>query len=144
MSARFGREIEFTGVDLPGQVRPGETVEVRYHWRALSRLSDDYWAFVHLQGPGYALIHDHVIGRPTFGTSHWVAGEEASVTVPLVVPPDAEPGPYRIRLGVWLPDTGKRLRVTETDLPHAPHSVEIGVMTVVARDPTVRVGRLSH
>jgi hypothetical protein len=139
VSARFGREIELMGVDLPSQVHPGETVEVRYHWRALSRLPEDYWAFVHVQGPGHELNQDHVLGRPTFGTSHWEAGEEASVAVPLVMPPDARPGPYRIRVGVWLPETGKRLRVTETDLPHAPRSVDIGAMTVVTADQTARV-----
>ena len=47
-----------------------------------------------------------------------------------MVPPGVPAGTYRVRLGVWLPGTGKRLRVTETNLPIAPRSVEIGTLTV--------------
>ena len=134
VSARFGRELELRGIDLPAKARPGQAIEVRYYWRALSHLSEDYWAFVHVQGPGLELNQDHVLGTSTFGTSRWEAGEETAQSVPLQIPRDAPPGQYRIKLGVWLPETGKRLRVTETDFTHVPRSVDIGTVAVVAPD----------
>ena len=30
---RFGEALDLVGVDLPSEVRPGDTVTVRYHWR---------------------------------------------------------------------------------------------------------------
>jgi len=131
LSARYGRDLELTGADLPAEVRAGETAHVRYYWHALSRMRDDYWAFVHVHGPEHELNQDHVLGPTLFGTSHWEADEEVVEAVPLPVPVDTPPGPYRVKLGLWLPETGKRLRVTETDLPHAPRYVEIGTVTVL-------------
>jgi Dolichyl-phosphate-mannose-protein mannosyltransferase/F5/8 type C domain len=134
LSVRFGRELELTGIDLPVVVRAGETTAVRYHWHALSRMRQDYWAFVHVDGSQRELNQDHALGPPLFGTSHWEADEQAVQSVPLAVPADTPPGPYQVKVGVWLPQTGKRLRVTETDLPHVPRFVEIGTVTVVAPD----------
>src|SRR5262249_55451976 len=39
LSARFGRELELTGLDLPAVARPGETVQLGYHWRAISQVA---------------------------------------------------------------------------------------------------------
>ena len=47
---RFGEALDLVGVDLPREVRPGDTVTVRYHWRLAQSLRQDYWAFLHVRG----------------------------------------------------------------------------------------------
>ncbi len=131
VAVRFGRELELTGAALPLVVRSGETVTVRYDWRALSRMRQDYWAFVHVHGEHRWINEDHVLGVVTFGTSRWSPGEEVRESLALTVPPGTPPGSYRVKIGVWFPSTGKRLRVTAADRPQSPHDVELGTLTVV-------------
>jgi hypothetical protein len=129
--ARFGSSLELTGVDLPGEVRPGERVIARYAWRALRPMRQDYAAFVHIRGPGGLINHDHLLGAD-YGTSRWAVGERTRETLALVVPPDAPPGSYRVVVGVWFPPTATRLSVADTDLPHGRDAVTVGTVTVVS------------
>jgi 4-amino-4-deoxy-L-arabinose transferase-like glycosyltransferase len=128
--ARFGDVLELTGVELPATVRRGERVVMRYAWRALRRMRVDYAAFVHLQGPGRLLLDDHALGDD-YGTSWWDEGERTEETRRFVVPADAPPGPYRLKIGVWWPETRSRLRLTATDLPGQRDGVLVGTITVV-------------
>jgi hypothetical protein len=36
-----------------------------------------------------------------------------------------------LRVGVWLPSTGRHLRVLSSDLPQGPRAITIGTLTVV-------------
>jgi 4-amino-4-deoxy-L-arabinose transferase-like glycosyltransferase len=128
--ARFGEALELTGVELPATVRRGEPLVVRYAWRALRRSAVDYAAFVRLQGPGRLLFDDHLLGG-SYGTSWWDDAERAVETRRLVLPADAPPGTYRLKVGVWRPETGSRLRLTATDLPDRDrHAAVVGTITV--------------
>ena len=62
---RFGDALDLVGVDLPREVRPGETVTVRYHWRLAQPLRQDYWAFLHVRGLKDARNQDQPIGAGT-------------------------------------------------------------------------------
>jgi hypothetical protein len=129
--ARFGDTLELTAVGLPERVRRGEPVVVRYGWRALHRLPVDYAAFVRLQGPGRLLLDDHTLGGG-FGTSWWDDGERTVETRRIVVPADAPPGLYQLKIGVWRPEAKARLRLTASDLPGSDrHAVVVGTITVV-------------
>jgi hypothetical protein len=126
---RFGDVLDLVGLDLPGEVRPGDTAIVRYHWRLVQPLRQDYVAFLHVRGLRRAANQDQPIGGPSFGTSLWATGEEIRQTVTFRVPPDTPPGRYPLHTGVWLPWTGKQLRAM-TDLPLARRAVVIGYLTV--------------
>jgi hypothetical protein len=128
---RFGDALDLVGLDLPGEVRAGETATVRFHWRLVQPLRQDYWAFLHVRGPKKALglNQDRPIGGRSFGTSLWPSGEELRQSVTVRVPAATPPGRYPLRTGVWLPWTGKQLRAT-TELPIVRRAVVIGYLTV--------------
>ncbi|HWC04909.1 MAG TPA: glycosyltransferase family 39 protein [Methylomirabilota bacterium] len=128
---RFSEALDLVGVDLPAEVRPGDTVTVRYHWRLLQPLRHDYWVFLHVRGLKSARNQDQPIGALHFGTSRWTPGEEVRQGVTFRVPPDTPPGAYPLRAGVWLPWTGKQLRASAPDLPIVHRAVVIGRLTVV-------------
>jgi hypothetical protein len=132
VQVRFGRELELVGIDGPAEARPGDVVRLRYHWRRRDPSAADYWVFLHTSGlPGSNGQADQVVGGPDYGSSQWAPGERIHQTVTFTVPPDAAPGVYPLRLGVWLPSTGRRLRVVSSDLPQGTHAVDIGTLTVV-------------
>jgi hypothetical protein len=127
---RFGRDLELAGVDLPSEARPGETVRLGYHWRLVESTPYDYWAFLHVVGLPGGGNHDQLVGG-AYGSSHWTAGEHVRQTVTFTIPPDALPGAYPLRLGVWLPATGRRLDVLYSDVPQARRAVSLGSLVVV-------------
>jgi hypothetical protein len=107
-------------------------VRLRYHWRRRDPSAADYWVFLHASGlPGSNGQADQVVGDPDYGSSQWAAGERIHQTVTFTVPPDAAAGVYPLRLGVWLPSTGRHLRVLSSDLPQGTRTVDIGTLSVV-------------
>ena len=128
---RFGQDLELLGVDGPPEARPGETVRVRYHWHLLDATAYDYWVFLHVLGlPGDG-NHDQLVGGLHYGPSRWATGERVRQTVTFTVPPDTPPGVYPLRVGVWLPSTGRRLRILSSDLPQVRRAVDLGTLVVV-------------
>jgi hypothetical protein len=126
---RFGKDLELVGVDLPSEARPGETVRLEYYWRLLGTTSYDYWVFLHVIGWPSNRNHDEMVGG--YGSSNWAAGERVRQTVTLTVPPDAKPGAYPLRVGVWLPSTGRRLHILSSDVPTARRAVTLESLVVV-------------
>ena len=128
LRVRFGRELELVGVDSPIEARPGETVRLGYHWRLVTPTAYDYWVFLHGVGLPGGGNYDRVVGE--YGSSNWSPGERVAQTVTFKVPPETAPGRYPLRVGVWLPSTGRRLFPQTTDVPEAHRSVTIGTLVV--------------
>jgi hypothetical protein len=125
----FGKELELFGVDGPLEARPGETVRLAYYWRLLEPTSYDYWVFLHVVGLPGGGNHDAIVG--SYGSSRWAAGERVRQTVTFTVPPDTAPGTYPLRVGVWLPSTGRRLHILASDVPQARRAASLGSLVVV-------------
>jgi hypothetical protein len=134
LSAAFGRAVELAGYDLrPARVRPGDALEITYHWR----LGEP------APGPLVAWVHFIPVGRGSvrFGDDHEVPGrlrglgrgpQHVAERRRVVVPPDAPRGSYRVVLGVLEPDSGRRLRRTIAGIvPTWSRSVEMGTFEVI-------------
>jgi hypothetical protein len=128
---RFGPNLELVGVDGPAEARAGETVRLSYHWRLRGAAPHDPWVFLHVLGWDGARNHDQPVGQIEFGPSRWVAGDRVRQTLAFTVPPGTAPGAYSLRAGVWLPSTGRRLRILASDLPQTRHAVDLGTLVVV-------------
>jgi hypothetical protein len=107
----FAGLLTLVGYDLAA-VGPRE-FDVTYYWRAQRKMSSNYAAFVHFEGPGSRFQDDHVLGVPQHGTASWEDGETVKVTRRVRVPESAPPGTYSLRLGVWEPRIGKHLHRRE-------------------------------
>jgi len=96
---------------LPTQMRPGESIHLRFALRATREVDVNYNVFAHLID-----LNDRVVAQvdawPQGGawpTINWVPGQVVEDVYLLTLPPDAAPGEYRIALGMYDPLGGSRL-----------------------------------
>lgn len=117
-ATRFGDHIFLESVELtpdPPTLRPGDVLSVTLTWRADGRPSQAYTVFVHLVGEGDRIIVQ-ADGQPQAGeypTSFWDAGERIADTRVILIPPEALSGSYRLRVGLYLLETGERLPILD-------------------------------
>lgn len=112
----LGETVELMAYDLPTETfAPGNDLPLTVAWQALASLDASYTVFVHLVSPdgGNLAQVDRLpaIDGETYPTDQWVPGEIVVDTYRLAIPADAPPGTYRLRLGLYIPETGTRLDV---------------------------------
>jgi hypothetical protein len=108
-TATFAGQIQLLGYDVQTQ----KTATVTLHWRCLQPPAADYTVFVHLLDANGETIaqHDSQPQGGAYPTSICDAGEVVVDLHPLSLPPDLPAGKYRLRVGLYRPETGKRLPV---------------------------------
>ncbi len=112
LNVLFGRELRLLGYQL---ARDEAQLTLTLHWRAERLMDVDYKIYVHVFDPdtGFRPIQDDAMPlRWNFPTTYWRQGDIVSdpIPLPLTVAP---PGVYRIAVGAYDPDTGKRLPVID-------------------------------
>ena len=88
---------------LQARVRPGETMVVSLHWRALEVVTTRYVVFVHLLGPTGGLVAQDD-REPVNGlqpTNTWTPGVSLWDPRQIYIPADAAPGVYQLRTGMY-------------------------------------------
>lgn len=94
---------------------PGDLLKVILCWQALQRIERDYTVFLHLVDADDRLWAQHD-GQPEGGfypTSYWDVGEIVEDEHQIALPLDIPPGEYTLQAGVYLLNTGERLRVID-------------------------------
>jgi hypothetical protein len=96
---------------------PEQTISLVLRWRALQPVSDSYTVFVHLIGPGGAVVaqedREPRVGETSVPTNSWTPGVIVADNHTLGVPPNAVSGIYQLRTGMYLPSSGQRLPVLD-------------------------------
>jgi hypothetical protein len=116
--ANFDDKIQLLGYDLPAaHLSPGDSLPLTLVWQSLtSDMRESYTVFVHLVGPD-GTIHgqwDKAPGeRGKQPTTSWVKGEVVIDPIPVPLAPDAPPGTYRVRVGLYLAPDGPRLPIRD-------------------------------
>jgi hypothetical protein len=97
---------------------PGQTVELILYWQALAEPAAVYTAFLHVlnEAGETVLSADHWPGG--LPSDIWDAGQVIEDRVPLPLPAELPPGVYRIRLGLYTADDGRRLPLDGRDADH--------------------------
>ncbi|MFL7792576.1 MAG: hypothetical protein AB8I69_10585, partial [Anaerolineae bacterium] len=119
------------------EVVPGEAVDVTLYWAAQAPMLVDYTVFLHLAapvGPPYAQAD----GQPQYGTyptSFWDAGEIVRDPRTIVIPADLLPGEYPLVAGMYLLETGERLRWLAPDGSEQGDAVPLVMLAVHADTP---------
>jgi hypothetical protein len=112
--AVFGDRFRLLGYDVR---QAGDQMTVTLHWKALQRVDTAYQFFVHLIDP----ISEKLVAQAdvmpyhwTYPTFWWEADEIVSdeITLPLAGVPQ---GSYRLEIGVYDPDSGERLPLSDGD-----------------------------
>ncbi len=100
----YAQPLSLAGYDLtPGHASPGQTISLALYWQANAKLDENYMTFVHLSRPDGSLAaqDDHIAGADSFPSSLWQTGTLVRNTFSLTIPPDAQPGVYKIIVGLY-------------------------------------------
>ena len=126
----FDHDIALIGLDLPSNsLRAGQSLTYSLYWQALAPISQDYTVFTHLldmEGNLRAQL-DNMPQQGHYPTSWWDDSETVIDPYSLSLPSDLEPGQYRLRVGLYLPETGQRLHLKNEvkDFVDLPTSITI-------------------
>ncbi len=116
VDAVFGDEIVLLGYTL-SELENG-TAELSLIWQALQAPKADYTVFVHLlypDGTCCAWQQDSAPVSGSYATSRWLAGEVVVDAYDIALPPDLAPGDHALEVGLYFPETGRRLVVETGD-----------------------------
>jgi hypothetical protein len=122
---RLGETVHFLGYDLEGAVAgeglvPGRELQVALTWQAQSTPEQNYTVFVQLldEAGQVRAQHDGQPGGGSLITMTWAPGEYVRDEHRLTLPNDLAVGDYRLIVGMYLPDSGERLRVVDEASQH--------------------------
>jgi hypothetical protein len=121
LDARFGEEVRLLGYDL---VQLDGTLELALYWQATQHPEGYYKVFVHLLDPETGAIvaqHDAVPRDWTYPTNWWETGEVVSDKITLSMA-DVPPGEYRLAVGMYEPEGGERLPISDNTGRPRPES----------------------
>lgn len=121
---QFEDEITLAGYAVDERLlSPGQTVRLTLYWRSRGNPAQNYKVFVHLVDIEERGVAQHD-SPPPVPTSAWQAGQLIVDEHPLIVP---APGPYRFVVGLYEPDTGRRLRLLrQGQTPVQADSISLG------------------
>jgi 4-amino-4-deoxy-L-arabinose transferase-like glycosyltransferase len=138
LDADLGGQVTLLGCEVDKlEAAPGEAVDVMLYWAVQSPMPADYTVFLHLaapSGPPYAQAD----GQPQHGaypTSFWDAGEVVRDPRTIVVPADLPPGEYPLVTGMYLLETGERLRWLSPDGNVQGDAVPLAMLAVHTDTP---------
>jgi hypothetical protein len=114
----FGDQIALISYEMDTRaIRPGETLTLTLHWEGLADMDENYSVFTYIQGDD-AQIWARSDGWPRGGdapTAAWQVGQQVIDPYPLTLDPNTPPGVYDVEIGLYLSQTGKRLRLITPD-----------------------------
>jgi len=115
VGATFGDSVTLLGYDVDRrEVGRGEAIHLTLYWQARRSMEQEYTVFTHLlDGTDHiSAQQDSVPVRGTRPTTSWVEGEVIVDEYELVVKGDAPTGEHQIEVGLYEPESGRRLSVT--------------------------------
>jgi hypothetical protein len=120
LEARFGPAIELVGLIGPTKpaavkIIPGQPLEVTLIWRAAELIEADYIVTVQLLD-GQNQVRAQRDSAPLNGaapTSSWAVEEVVPDRAILTIPEEIGPGPHRLLIALYRPETGERLPLAD-------------------------------
>src|SRR5574341_1454923 len=94
---------------------PGAVVRFAMQWVSAVPVQDSFKIFVHIIGPDGQIQaqHDGIPGAGLLPMTAWEPGQPVVDRFAIRLPADLPPGEYEVRVGIYHPDSGLRLPVTE-------------------------------
>ena len=112
-----GGQIRLMGSEMaPSLIKAGDAVTVTLIWQAVQIPTPDYTVFVHLRDAGGHSVAqaDSPPQAGAYPTSFWDAGETVVDDHTIAIPADLPVGDYTVAVGLYRPDTGERLSITQS------------------------------
>jgi len=128
----LGDKVRLLGYNIESGFRPGDNIHLTLFWQCLKEMDQDYTVFTHLVDE-----KQHIWGQkdnpPVDGfypTTKWEVGEIVRDQYDLTIPQDIAPGEYRLKVGMYLAETGERLRAVRGKEPLAENAVTLSPFQV--------------
>ena len=114
---RLEDDVALLGFDLPvTSTRPGDLVPVTLYWKAMAPLQHNLRVFVHFLGPDGNLWGQSDKWNPAdFPMNGWPLDLYVRDEHDAQLRPDAPPGVYTVRAGLWDSETGIRMHVLDAN-----------------------------
>jgi hypothetical protein len=119
VGADLGGKVRLLGYNIESGFRPEDNIHLTLFWQCLEEMEQSYTIFIHLVD-----ARDNIMAQkdnpPVDGfhsTTNWEVGETVRDQYDLVIPPDVSSGEYRLKVGMYLAETGERLNVLEDGVP---------------------------
>jgi hypothetical protein len=123
LGVQFGDDVTLLGYTLqPEPVQPGGLLRITLFWRADAPIDERYVIFTHLLDATGQMVgqRDSEPGRGQRSTVNWTPGETVVDALLMPIDPAAEPGRYRLMVGIYT-------RVDEQRLPASgPQDMDLG------------------
>jgi len=107
----LGDKVVLLDYKLEGPLRHGATIRLTLYWQALKEMEKDYTVFVHVVD-GEGTVWGQWDSQPVSGerpTSGWERGEVIGDTYKVSIDVEGPREGYKIKVGVYLVETGERL-----------------------------------
>jgi hypothetical protein len=115
VEASLGDKVRLLGYNVESGFRPGDNIHLTLFWQCLGKMRWDYTVFTHLVGERGNIMaqKDNLPVDGFHPTTKWELGEIVRDQYDLVISPGAPPGQYQLEIGMYLAETGERLRVLD-------------------------------
>jgi len=130
--ANLGERVHLLGYNIESGFRPGDNIHLTLFWQCLEEMEQSYAVFTHLVDAG-----DHVVAQkdnpPVDGfyhTTKWRAGEIVRDQYDVTIPEGAALCEYRFKVGMYLAETGERLRAVRGEEPLPENAVTLSPFQV--------------
>jgi 4-amino-4-deoxy-L-arabinose transferase-like glycosyltransferase len=134
----FGEDIVLVGYDQSAEdVKPGESVTLRFYWQAAALPDDNYSLFVHLTPLDEDTVLSQADGSPAVPERPTLTWDDPGETLispafTLKIPADVPAGDYRVMIGLYNYTSGQRLAVRDGGGAIVGDAWEMARMTVGA------------
>jgi 4-amino-4-deoxy-L-arabinose transferase-like glycosyltransferase len=132
MTAELDSQVRFLGYNLEGDLQSGGGLHLTLFWQALAEMDENYTVFTHLIGEK-GDVWGQKDNQPVDGfypTGRWAAGEIVRDQYDLTISSDAQPGLYRIAVGMYRAKTGERLSVRQDGILLPDDRIVLGEFVV--------------
>jgi hypothetical protein len=127
--ANFGHTIRLWGYDV-AEAPVGGNLPLTLYWEVTGQPAADFIPFVHLEDSW----RSRWAQADTFAypAAQWTVGEQIVQRVDVPLPPGTPPGQYRLRVGLFAPDSGERLPRLDENGRYAGDAFAIENVSILA------------
>jgi hypothetical protein len=110
-AVNLGDRVTFLGYDLAPLVLAGEDLPVTLYWQAQREMEEDYKVFLHMYDSDGSIVaqQDRIPGLGARPTTTWEREEIVADRFLVPIDPATPAGAYRLAIGLYDGQTGKRL-----------------------------------
>jgi len=123
----LGERVRLLGYNIESGFRPGDNIHLTLFWQCLEEMEQSYTVFTHLVDAGDNIVaqKDNPPVDGFYSTIKWKVGEIVRDQYDLPIPQDVASGEYRFKLGMYLVETGERLKAVRGDEPLPENAVTL-------------------